>query len=1109
MRRGLLLPAVSLVLLLFIAAGCLSGGRQVEPAEAGKQTADYYVATNGNDSWSGTLAKPRRDRTDGPFASVGRARDAVRQRKARGPLTAPVRVLVCGGTYTLQEPLRFGPEDSGTAECPISYAAYPGEKPVLSGGRRLTGWRRGQGEVWSCSLAELGLGGRRFRQLFYRGERQVIARWPNRDPERPRTGGFLYCEPGSEGGNKAEIRYRAGAFPRQWARLKEVEVTLFPNYAWGNPRVPIASLDAERRLITLSKGVGEIWAGNRFYVQNALEELDAPGEWYLDQSADTVWFQPPGGALASEGALVPVLPSLVVFQGDPGAKQFVEYVSLLHLGLECCEQDGVTLGAARHCSIIGCTVQRVGGAGIVMGAGSRFCRIAGNDIGYPGGHAIAMYYKTAGDDICTDNVVTNNYAHHCGEMTVCSFGWGSGICISGQRNTASHNLIHDTAYNAFNFDGWDHVIEYNYIHHSSLECDDCAGIYGWVNTQGGSGRNTLRFNRVADSVGHGMVRGERVYQTPFFSWGIYLDDYLSDTTVYGNLVYRAWRGGIHLHGGWNNTVENNLFVDGELSQITLGNMSRQSPSLSGLTGKEAPGPGAWSMSGNILLRNILYSQRPNSKPYLASNFEDCTLQQTDGNLLWHPGGEGDQTGLPAGGTWEEWRAAGWDTHSLIADPRFVNPDQDDYRLRPDSPALALGFKPLPIEQMGLVESPERASWPVIEAPSQRDPPRAPPPPPPAPGLPIARACRAVVAPQLDGQVQAGEWGPALRVERLSAVGEVSEHPGMAHVLSDGSSLYIAVVGLPGPSGSPAEVEVCLQPITEAGLGEAFVLHGDASGAWKSSTEAGASARSAQRLGQAARYATATAPGRWTAVWQIPLDACAPAASGTLSRLRFDLRLRHGEDRRWVGWASAADPTPRRDGAGYLTLALPGTVGAANLATNGGFEEGADQPVAWNAVERVSDTPNGPSRSGPSRSGVAQWVNEGRDGSRCLKLEALDAATMARGEYWWAQQIAAPPAGTYLMTYEVRARDLRPRTGRGKFYASGWAQRKKGSVPESMNLGWSAENQLERGTVPWWTPREGVLEVPKDVETLYLLFGLDQATGTVWVDNVRLEKCPGN
>jgi hypothetical protein len=61
----------------------------------------------------------------------------------------------------------------------------------------------------------------------------------------------------------------------------------------------------------------------------------------------------------------------------------------------------------------------------------------------------------------------------------------------------------------------------------------------------------------------------------------------------------------------------------------------------------------------------------------------------------------------------------------------------------------------------------------------------------------------------------------------------------------------------------------------------------------------------------------------------------------------------------------------------------------------------------------------------------------------------------------------------------------------------------------MNLGWSAENQLERGTVPWWTPREGVLEVPKDVETLYLLFGLDQATGTVWVDNVRLEKCPGN
>ena len=115
--------------------------------------------------------------------------------------------------------------------------------------------------------------------------------------------------------------------------------------------------------------------------------------------------------------------------------------------------------------------------------------MAGNDIAHPGGHAIAMYYDTGSPDVCTDNVITNNYAHHCGDVAVCSFGWGSGICISGLRNVASHNLVHDTAYNAFNFDGYDNVIEYNRFHHSSLECDDCGGIYGWVNTKHGSGRN--------------------------------------------------------------------------------------------------------------------------------------------------------------------------------------------------------------------------------------------------------------------------------------------------------------------------------------------------------------------------------------------------------------------------------------------------------------------------------------------------------------------------------------------------------------------------------------------------------------------------------------------
>src|SRR5665811_1201737 len=80
----------------------------------------FYVATGGNDTWSGASGSPNRARTDGPFATLQRAREAVRALQAKGPLTAPVRILVRQGTYFLTEPLALGPEDSGTEQCPIT-----------------------------------------------------------------------------------------------------------------------------------------------------------------------------------------------------------------------------------------------------------------------------------------------------------------------------------------------------------------------------------------------------------------------------------------------------------------------------------------------------------------------------------------------------------------------------------------------------------------------------------------------------------------------------------------------------------------------------------------------------------------------------------------------------------------------------------------------------------------------------------------------------------------------------------------------------------------------------------------------------------------------------
>ncbi|HIE50307.1 MAG TPA: hypothetical protein EYP85_00990 [Armatimonadetes bacterium] len=141
----------------------------------------YFVAPNGNDAWSGRLPEPNADRTDGPFATLARAQEALRAEK--GERTVYVR----GGTYYLPEPLTLTPEDSGSR-----FLAYPGERPVLSGGRPITGWRKGKGEIWTVHLPEVVAGRWYFQQLRVGEERQIRARYPNFDPEHPYTGGWNF-----------------------------------------------------------------------------------------------------------------------------------------------------------------------------------------------------------------------------------------------------------------------------------------------------------------------------------------------------------------------------------------------------------------------------------------------------------------------------------------------------------------------------------------------------------------------------------------------------------------------------------------------------------------------------------------------------------------------------------------------------------------------------------------------------------------------------------------------------------------------------------------------------------------------------------------------------
>ena len=156
-RASTLLPAVALALLLASRAGL------------GAQGLTLYVAPNGNDAWSGTLAEPRGG--DGPFATIPRARDAIRRLRAAQPALGPVTVLLRGGVYRLAEPLVLGPQDSQ-----VTYEAAPNERPVLSGGRIVAGWRPLPDGLWAAAVPEAAQGKGLFQQLWVNGERRRRAR---------------------------------------------------------------------------------------------------------------------------------------------------------------------------------------------------------------------------------------------------------------------------------------------------------------------------------------------------------------------------------------------------------------------------------------------------------------------------------------------------------------------------------------------------------------------------------------------------------------------------------------------------------------------------------------------------------------------------------------------------------------------------------------------------------------------------------------------------------------------------------------------------------------------------------------------------------------------
>lgn len=644
------------------------------------------VAPTGSDKAPGTEPMP--------LATLAGARDAVRRLRQKG-VTGPVEVLVKPGIYHFAEPLVLGPEDSGTATGPTTYRAAPGGPVTLSGGLAITGWKQRAGGIWAAPVPA----GADFRLLRVGDRLATRARHPNFDAKNPLMGGWLFAEAVTPvprpGGPTTFMRYR-GDLPA-FADTSGAEVHVFIAWGWVNAIVPVGRIDrGQKRIDFAGKGASQdVRAGNRYFIENVREALDAPGEWFLDRAKNEVLYLSAGPVPA---AVAPRLNHLIRCAGDAGSGRFVEHVRFTgfrfadtsHTIFEdyySPDDACIQLAGARNCAVNNCEFAWCGGYALRLSDRSERCVFSENRLHHMGQGGVIMVGGTK--DQAHHCAVTANSMAHLGQI----YKHVAGVYItSGSDHYVAHNSITDVPRYGISFKSQGeerlshrNVIEYNDIRRANLETSDTGAIESLGYEKRDSG-NVVRHNQILDVVGMDTTADGK-FRTPHFSWGIYLDDFSSGTLIYGNIVARTVTGGICLHAGKNNLVENNILVDGRDRQVHL----------------HPEGP---DMTGNRFVRNIVAFSRPQAELfYLFQSWkrnQPGRFSECDKNLYWVAGA--DLRTLPTkntpNGPFSAWRAAGFDKNSVVAAPKFVNAAKDDYRLAPDSPAFALGFKAIPVELIG-------------------------------------------------------------------------------------------------------------------------------------------------------------------------------------------------------------------------------------------------------------------------------------------------------------------------------------------------------------------------------------------------------------------------
>jgi len=661
---------------------------------------EFYIATDGSDANPGTKEKP--------FRSLEGAREAIRELKKEGAKNGGFTVFLRGGAYYRESTFELSTEDSGTEEAPIVYRACVHEQVRLVGGKEIKrDWfqpvadaeiiarlpETARGNVLQVDLKAHGIsdygtfGLESGLELFCNDRRMQLARWPNEGWALARRG---------ETQEKTDLTFTleySGAPPNQWSNLEEVLLHGYWRVDYTDTIFKLESIDTEKQEIALAPDVGNgPEDGRRFYALNLLEELNEPGEWYLDRKKGVLYFFPPED-VHENTVLVSILEEPLVALRD------ASYVTMRGLTLEAARGVAVVVEGGKHNLVAGCTIRNIGQKGVVLAGGTKN-GVVGCDIYQLGSAAIEM----SGGDRRTltpaELYVVNNHIHHFSQR---GRGYRPAVRINGVGNRVAHNLIHDAPHSAILYHGNDHVIEFNEFHDVVLETSDAGVLYSGYDW-------TFRGNAVRYNFFHHIPHMPGGYTRV-----VYMDDGHCSTQTFGNVFYQTHQA-VWIGGGRDNIVENNVFIECE-HPVSIDNRGLRWTFL--------------NPDGDILetgmykkLTAVDYDKPPWSTRYpeLARILEEnprAPLGNTlERNVSYRSGWRDPEEACRATSDKHIDKKYMRIADNLIAeeDPGFVDAAHMNFQLRDDSIVYQKisGFKQIPFEKIGLYEDEYRTTLPVAK-----------------------------------------------------------------------------------------------------------------------------------------------------------------------------------------------------------------------------------------------------------------------------------------------------------------------------------------------------------------------------------------------------------